>query len=81
MDDDSDITTRIDELETQRRAIEQAHIGTALSDDEAARLRDIDVEVDRSWDLLRQRRALRESGGDPGQAHTRPASTVEDYQQ
>jgi hypothetical protein len=48
-------------------------------DDEQAQLRDIEVELDRCWDLLRQREALRNSGGDPDSAAVRPASEVEGY--
>lgn len=43
------------------------------------RLVKIGVELDRCWDLLRQRRALREFGRDPDQAETRSASVVENY--
>jgi hypothetical protein len=46
-----------------------------------ARLESIRVELDQYWDLLRQRRALREFGDDPGRAHIRPASVVEKYEQ
>ena len=52
-----------------------------LTDDDRDRLRKIDVELDQCWDLLRQRRALRETGQDPGRAHVRPASIVEKYEQ
>jgi hypothetical protein len=45
------------------------------------RLRALEIELDRCWDLLRQRRALRVAGGDPDQAHVRDASTVERYLQ
>jgi hypothetical protein len=51
-----------------------------LSDEEIERLRKINVELDRCWDLLRQRRALREFGRDPDEAEVRSASTVERYQ-
>ena len=50
-----------------------------VSDGERDRLARIDVELDRCWDLLRQRRALRETGGDPSQAHARPADVVKKY--
>ena len=43
------------------------------------RLADVQVELDQCWDLLRQRRALRETGGDPSQAHARPADVVKKY--
>ena len=50
-----------------------------VSDSERQRLQQINVELDRCWDLLRQRRALREFGRDPDQAEVRPASVVENY--
>jgi len=37
------------------------------------------VELDRLWDYLRQRRALRDAGRDPNEARMRDAGTVEDY--
>jgi len=52
-----------------------------LSDEDAERLRVIQVELDRCWDLLRQREALRNAGKDPDQAQMRPARTVENYEQ
>ena len=45
------------------------------------RLQAVGVELDRCWDLLRQRRALRGAGGDPDEAQVRDARTVERYQQ
>ena len=44
-------------------------------------LRAVEVELDRCWDLLRQRRARRDAGGDPDDAQTRDAETVERYLQ
>ena len=38
-------------------------------------------ELDQCWDLLRQRRALREFGRDPDQAKVRPPKVVENYEQ
>jgi Protein of unknown function (DUF2630) len=52
-----------------------------LSDQDRGRLAKIKVELDQCWDLLRQRRALREFGRDPDQAKVRPAKVVEDYEQ
>jgi hypothetical protein len=51
----------------------------AVSDADRDRLAKIGVELDRCWDLLRQRRGLREFGRDPDQAEIRPAKTVENY--
>jgi len=46
-----------------------------------ARLEEIRVELDQCWDLLRQRRALREFGQDPDRAKARSAQIVENYEQ
>ena len=53
----------------------------SLDDSAVVRLDEIKVELDRCWDLLRQRRALREFGEDPDRAALRPASVVEKYEQ
>jgi hypothetical protein len=50
-----------------------------ISDDDRAKLAKISVELDRCWDLLRQRRGLREFGRDPDQAEIRPGKIVENY--
>ena len=52
----------------------------APSGSEVERLKRINVELDQCWDLLRQRRALREFGQDPGEAKLRPAKIVENYE-
>jgi len=52
-----------------------------LTDDDRDRLAKIKVELDQCWDLLRQRRALREFGRDPDQAKVRPPKVVENYEQ
>jgi Protein of unknown function (DUF2630) len=44
-----------------------------------ARIRDLEQQLDQCWDLLRQRRARREFGEDPGQAEVRDPQTVENY--
>lgn len=51
----------------------------SLSDEDTARLKQIAVELDQCWDLLRQRRAARETGGDPSKAQVRPPDVVERY--
>jgi len=51
----------------------------SLAPEGSKRLADVQVEVDQCWDLLRQRRALRETGGDPSQAHARPPEVVKKY--
>jgi hypothetical protein len=52
-----------------------------LTDHDQVRLEDTKVELDQCWDLLRQRRAKREFGDDPSQAHVRPPDIVENYEQ
>ena len=61
---------------------EQAIYGKSdVTDHDQVRLQAIQVQLDQCWDLLRQRRAKREFGQDPDQAHARPASVVEKYEQ
>ena len=45
------------------------------------RLAQVQVELDQCWDLLRQRRALRDVGLDPNMAQVRSAQVVENYEQ
>lgn len=45
------------------------------------RLAQVRVELDQCWDLLRQRRALRDVGLDPNEAEIRPPEIVENYEQ
>ena len=82
---DESIAARIETLvaeEHQLRSREETDSADANAlEDERKRLRAVEVELDRCWDLLRQRRALREAGGDPDQAAVRDADTVERYQQ
>ena len=49
--------------------------------EEQARLRDIEIQLDQCWDLLRQRRARRQYGENPDAAQVRPVNEVEGYQQ
>ncbi len=63
--------------EKQLRA--QLQHGEITESEEHARLRQVEVELDQCWDLLRQRRALRETGADPREAAVRPADQVEGY--
>ena len=48
-----------------------------LTHDEHQRLNAVKVELDRYWDLLRQRRAHEEFGLDPNNTSMRDAGTVE----
>ncbi len=78
---DKNILEHITELvHEEHELMKQAEHG-GLSEDEHARMRELAVDLDQCWDLLRQRRARREFGQDPEAAKVRDASTVEHYQQ
>lgn len=78
---DQPVLARIQQLvEDEHRLYEQGERGTAGETDRQL-LANIQVELDRCWDLLRQRRALRGAGLDPDQAQARPAQVVENYEQ
>jgi Protein of unknown function (DUF2630) len=82
---DQSIQQRIEELVAQERELREREQGDVRDDALLAadreRLGQIGVELDRCWDLLRQRRALREAGGDPEGAEARDEETVERYLQ
>ena len=82
---DESIAARIEQLVTEehelRRREERDSDDTDALEQDAKRLREVEVDLDRCWDLLRQRRALRAAGADPDQASVRDADTVEHYEQ
>jgi hypothetical protein len=47
--------------------------------EEQGRLRQIEVELDQAWDLLRQRNAKRQYGESPDEAAERSPDVVEKY--
>ena len=49
------------------------------TDADTKRLKHLQVQLDQCWDLLRQRRAARETGHDPKDAQLRPPNVVENY--
>jgi len=80
---DQSIASHIEKLvneEHELRQREQADDDDALAADRD-RLNAVQVELDRCWDLLRQRRALRDAGANPDDAQVRDAGTVEGYLQ
>lgn len=75
---DEDILSRIKGLVEEERSL----AGDSESPEERReRRRFLEEQLDQCWDLLRQRQALRESGGDPDAAQARPVSEVESYLQ
>ncbi len=79
--DDKQIVDRINELAAEEQRLEEAHVGEGLSEEERARLHEVEVTLDKLWDTLRQRRAKRSAGQDPDQARERSSDTVEGYLQ
>ena len=77
---DTDPLSHINELVAEEKALrEQLQHGEISESEEHKRLRQLEIQLDQCWDLLRQRRALRETGGDPREAAVRPAGEVEGY--
>jgi hypothetical protein len=72
---DSDVLGQIKQL------VEEEHQLREDGEADPDRIRRIEEQLDQCWDLLRQRRAQREFGNDPGEAAPRPPSTVENYRQ
>jgi hypothetical protein len=75
--DDHDILARISGLVEEEHRLREAPAG----EQSPQRLADIEVQLDQSWDLLRQRQALRDAGGSAEAAHVRPVDEVEQYLQ
>ncbi|MDF2829043.1 MAG: hypothetical protein K0R01_2326 [Mycobacterium sp.] len=80
MDKDHDILSRVDELVAEERELREKLQHKDIDEtEEHQRLKAVEVQLDQCWDLLRQRRALRESGQNPDDASVRPPGTVEGY--
>jgi hypothetical protein len=82
---DESIAPRIERLVNEEHELREREQVDSPDDDALAadreRLENVQVELDRCWDLLRQRRALRDSGGNPDDAQVRDEGTVEGYLQ
>jgi hypothetical protein len=82
MDGDQKIQDQIESLVAEEHSLlEAGGRQEGLSTEQHERLRAVKVELDRYWDLLRQRRAHEEFGLDPDDTSTRDAETVENYEQ
>lgn len=79
--DDATLRERIEQMVAE----EQKLLGEAPQQGEDperhARLEELKVELDKSWDLLRQRQAHEEFGLDPDNTSVRDTETVEGYEQ
>lgn len=79
--DDPQIHGTIEQLVAEEHELwEREAAGSATAADRQ-RLEQVKVSLDQCWDLLRQRRALREAGADPDLADVRRPEVVERYQQ
>jgi hypothetical protein len=79
--DDTQIHTTIEQLVAEEHALWEREAAGNAGESERRRLEDVKVSLDQCWDLLRQRRALRDAGQDPGSAEVRRAEVVEHYEQ
>lgn len=76
---DQELHTHIERLVAEEHTLLEQ--GPAITAADRTRLGDINVQLDRLWDLLRQRRAREEFNQDPDQTRERSAETVEKYWQ
>ena len=79
--DDRQVMNQIGNLVEEEHTLERQAAAEGLGEEQQARLRDLEVQLDQCWDLLRQRRARRDAGQDPDTAAVRPEGTVEGYLQ
>lgn len=82
---DQNIAARIERLVSEEHELRSREQSDSASPEmlgtDQERLRAVEIELDRCWDLLRQRRALREAGANPDDAQVRDPDTVERYLQ
>jgi Protein of unknown function (DUF2630) len=80
-DPDQSVEDGIEALIAREHELRSHAEGRGLSPDEENELAAAQVRLDELWDLLRQRRALRDAGLDPSDASIRDPETVEGYEQ
>jgi hypothetical protein len=79
--DDSTLRAQIEQLVAEERQLMREAEGQGSNDARHERLDELKIELDRCWDLLRQREAHEEFQLDPDQTSARDADTVEGYEQ
>lgn len=79
--DDEQIHGQIEQLVSEEHGLWEREAQGQGTDEDRRRLDALKVTLDQCWDLLRQRRALREAGLDPESADVRDPETVEGYEQ
>ena len=78
---DPQIHTEIEQLVAEEHELWEREAAGTAGESDRQRLANVKVSLDQCWDLLRQRRALREAGGDPRGADVRRPEVVEGYEQ
>ena len=78
---DPQIHASIEQLVAEEHDLWEKESAGVASDDDRSRLKAVQVQLDTCWDLLRQRRALRNAGLDPDSAEERSPRVVENYWQ
>jgi hypothetical protein len=78
-DQDTDVIEQIEQLAHEEHALFDKESRSEASTRERSRLKEIQVQLDQCYDLLRQRRARRAAGLDPDGAAVRDETTVEGY--
>ena len=78
---DADVSNMIESLVREEHELWERESAGQASDADRSRLNEIKVQLDQYWDLLRQRRALREFGLDDESAQPRRPDVVEHYEQ
>lgn len=79
--DDSQIHGTIEQLVAEEHELWEREAAGTAGEPDRQRLRELKVSLDQCWDLLRQRRALREAGRDADAADVRRPEVVERYEQ
>jgi hypothetical protein len=81
MADDPQVHGAIEALVAEEHELWRRESEGVATDADRERIQQLKVALDQCWDLLRQRRALRDAGLDPEQAELRRTEIVEDYRQ
>ena len=79
--EDGQIHGTIEQLVAEEHELWEHEASGNATDADRQRLEELKISLDQCWDLLRQRRALREAGLDPEAAQARPEDVVEKYRQ
>jgi hypothetical protein len=79
--DDQQIHGTIEQLVAEEHELWEREAAGTADENDRRKLEQLKVSLDQCWDLLRQRRALREAGFDEDVARARDPEVVESYEQ